>query len=61
VDHRAKASAAHVDVAGPRALRRKLAWAVGSVYGVRYAAYDSWPAVYARRAAERLVEIHGEP
>jgi len=42
-------------------LRRKLAWAVGSTYGVKYVPYDSWPADYARRAAERLVEIHGEP
>jgi len=42
-------------------LRRKIAWAVGSAYGVKYAHYDSWPADYARRAAERLIEIHGEP
>jgi len=42
-------------------LRRKLAWAVGSVYGIKYQGYNTWPADYARRAAERLVEIHGEP
>lgn len=42
-------------------LRRKLAWAVGSVWGVRYSGYDTWPAEYARRASERLIEIHGEP
>jgi len=48
-------------VEAPNALRRKLAWAVGSVWGVPYWRYDSWPAEYARRAAERLVEIHGAP
>ncbi len=42
-------------------LRRKIAWAVGTFYGVPYTHYDTWPAEYARRAAERLVEIHGEP
>jgi len=42
-------------------LRRKIAWAVGSTYGVKYLNYDSWPAEYARRASERLLEIHGEP
>ena len=46
---------------GAKELRRKIAWAVGSVYGVKYTNYDSWPADYARRASERLIEIHGEP
>jgi len=45
----------------PTALRRKLAWAVGSFYGVSYSSYRSWPAEYARKAAARLVEIHGGP
>jgi len=44
-----------------RELRRKIAWAVGSVWRVKYQRYDSWPAAYARLAAERLIDIHGEP
>lgn len=42
-------------------LRRKLAWAVGSTYHIRYAPLSSWPAEYARLAAARLAEIHGSP
>ena len=42
-------------------LRRKIAWAVGSVYKIQYIQYDTWPADYARLAAERLIEIHGPP
>lgn len=59
---------AEPDRAGPRdgedlqkELRRKLAWAVGSTYRVPYVPYNTWPADYSRRAAERLVEIHGRP
>lgn len=46
---------------GDRELRRKIAWAVGSTYSVPYTAYNTWPADYARRAADRLIEIHGRP
>jgi len=42
-------------------LCRKIAWAVGSTYHVPYVPYNTWPADYARRAAARLIEIHGEP
>jgi len=54
-----------VDLSEPgrslKELQRKLAWAVGSVYGVPYVNYDTWPADYARRASERLLAIHGDP
>lgn len=58
------AQASSASLAEPRGLhelRRKLAWAVGSVYGVRYVGFNTWPADYARKAAERLISIHGEP
>ncbi len=42
-------------------LRRKIAWAVGSAYAIKYLNYDTWPAQYARLAADRLIAIHGEP
>lgn len=60
VDRRSTPAAARVDVAS-RELRRKLAWAVGTAYGVKYTNYDTWPAEYARRASERLIEVHGDP
>ncbi len=61
VGHPPTAAAAEVGNGPLKELRRKLAWAVGSVYGVKYIQYNTWPAEYARRAAERLREIHGEP
>jgi len=59
VGHGARPPAAPVDLG--KALRRKIAWAVGSVYGVKYQRFDSWPQEYARRASERLIELHGAP
>jgi len=55
------AMAARAEGGSLKELRRKIAWAVGSTYGVKYLNYDSWPADYARRASERLLELHGEP
>jgi len=49
------------DHASLKELRRKIAWAVGSAYGIPYNKPDSWPFDYARRAADRLSEIHGPP
>lgn len=54
-------ASAPVDEGGSQELQRKLAWAVGSTYGVPYASWRSWPAEYARRAAARLQELHGSP
>jgi len=51
----------HGDAASDTELRRKLAWAVGTVWGVPYSNYDSWPAQYARLASARLLELHGTP
>lgn len=61
VGRQARPAAANVATPSDRELRRKLAWAVGTVWGVSYTNYSSWPAEYARLAAARLVEIHGAP
>jgi len=58
---RPSGGAAALPGGGEKELRRKIAWAVGSVYGVKYAGYNTWPAEYARRASGRLVEVHGMP